>query len=218
MVTSFADGTKISMEMAVVANATGFKAGTRGMFGPRCKHVTEAIDLFPKDLMLNGGLVDYVLGAEPGPGVFVIGHNDDPIKQQYANYFKMGDGPFYMFYVPYHLPHLEVPITVARAVLFRDAAVAPIGGPICDVIAAAKQDLTSGHVLDGIGGFDCYGMIENTTTTRREDLLPMGLAEGCRLKHDVARDEVIRYQDVDLPPARLCDRLRTEQNKFFAHN
>lgn len=215
MVTSFADGTKISMEMAVVANATGFKTGTRGMFGPSCKHVTEAIDLFPKDRMLNGGLVDYVLGAEPGPGVFVIGYNEDPIKQQYANYFKMGDGPFYVFYVPYHLPHLEVPITVARAVLFRDAAVAPLGGPVCDVIAAAKQDLKCGHVLDGIGGFDCYGMIENSDTTRKESFLPMGLVEGCRLKRDVSKDEVIRYQDVGLPEGRLCDKLRKEQDDNF---
>jgi predicted homoserine dehydrogenase-like protein len=215
MVTSFADGTKISMEMAVVANATGFKTGTRGMFGPRCKHVTEALDLFPKDLMLNGGLVDYVLGAEPGPGVFVIGYNDDPIKQQYANYFKMGDGPFYVFYVPYHLPHLEVPITVARAVLFRDAAVAPLGAPVCDVVAAAKHDLKSGQALDGIGGFDCYGMIENSDTTRKEDFLPMGLAEGCRLKRDVGRDEVLSYADVELPAERLCDKLRAEQNELF---
>jgi predicted homoserine dehydrogenase-like protein len=218
MVTSFADGTKISMEMAVVANATGFRTGTRGMYGPRCKHVTEALELFPKDQMLNGGLVDYVLGAEPGPGVFVIGYNDDPIKQQYANYFKMGDGPFYVFYVPYHLPHLEVPITVARAVLFHDAAVAPLGGPVCDVVAAAKQDLKHGQALDGIGGFDCYGMIENSDTTRKENFLPMGLAEGCRLKRDVVRDEVIRYQDVELPEGRLCDRLRVQQNEMFTRN
>lgn len=218
MVTSFADGTKISMEMAVVANATGFKTGMRGMFGPRCKHVTEAIGLFPKDLMLNGGLVDYVLGAEPGPGVFVIGYNDDPIKQQYANYFKMGDGPFYVFYVPYHLPHLEVPITVARAVLFRDPAVAPLGGPVCDVVAAAKRNLKCGQVLDGIGGFDCYGMIENFDVTRKENFLPMGLAEGCRLVRDVGRDEVIRYQDIELPAGRLCDQLRAQQNGLFAGN
>lgn len=218
MVTSFADGTKISMEMAVVANATGFKTGMRGMFGPRCKHVTEAIGLFPKDLMLNGGLVDYVLGAEPGPGVFVIGYNDDPIKQQYANYFKMGDGPFYVFYVPYHLPHLEVPITVARAVLFRDPTVAPLGGPVCDVVAAAKRNLKCGQVLDGIGGFDCYGMIENFDVTRKENFLPMGLAEGCRLVRDVGRDEVIRYQDIELPAGRLCDQLRAQQNGLFAGN
>jgi predicted homoserine dehydrogenase-like protein len=215
MVTSFADGTKISMEMAVVANATGFKTATRGMLGPRCKLVTEAIELFPKDLMLNGGLVDYVLGAEPGPGVFVIGYNDDPIKQQYANYFKMGDGPFYVFYVPYHLPHLEVPITVARAVLFGDPAVAPLGGPVCDVVAAAKQNLKCGQVLDGIGGFDCYGMIENSDLTCRENYLPMGLAEGCRLKHDILRDKVITYADVVVPAGRLCDRLRAEQDAFF---
>ena len=206
MVTSFADGTKISMEMAVVANATGFRTGTLGMYGPRCKHVTEALKLFPEDQMLNGGLVDYVLGAEPGPGVFVIGYNDDPIKQQYANYFKMGDGPFYVFYVPYHLPHLEVPITVARAVLFRDPAVAPLGGPVCDVVTTAKQNLKCGQDIDGIGGFDCYGMIENSDITRRENFLPMGLAEGCRLKRDVAKDEVITYRDVELPKDRLCDR------------
>ena len=215
MVTSFADGTKISMEMAVVANATGFRTGTRGMFGPRCKHVTEAIELFPKELMLNGGLVDYVLGAEPGPGVFVIGYNDDPVKQQYANYFKMGDGPFYVFYVPYHLPHLEVPITVARAVLFRDAAVAPLGGPVCDVVAAAKQNLKCGQVLDGIGGFDCYGMIENSDITRKEAFLPMGLAEGCRLKRDVDKDEIITYEDVEIPRDRICDKLRMEQGRLF---
>jgi predicted homoserine dehydrogenase-like protein len=216
MVTSFADGTKISMEMAVVANATGFKTGTRGMFGPRCKHVAEAIDLFPKDLMLNGGLVDYVLGAEPGPGVFVIGYNDDPIKQQYANYFKMGDGPFYIFYVPYHLPHLEVPITVARAVLFRDAAVAPLGGLVCDVVTAAKRNLKCGKVLDGIGGFDCYGMLENSDIVRNDRFLPMGLAEGCRLTRDISRDEIITYNHIELPRGRLCDQLREEQNKVFS--
>jgi predicted homoserine dehydrogenase-like protein len=216
MVTSFADGTKISMEMAVVANATGFKAGTRGMYGPRCNHVTEAIHLFPKDKLLGGGLVDYVLGAEPGPGVFVLGYNEDPVKQQYMNYFKMGDGPFYVFYVPYHLPHLEVPITVARAVLFQDAAVAPLGAPVCDVVAAAKQRLRQGQVLDGIGGFDCYGMLENSVIVRSDRLLPMGLAEGCRLTRDISRDEIITYNDIDLPPGRLCDQLREEQNKIFA--
>ncbi|MEX0928939.1 MAG: Gfo/Idh/MocA family oxidoreductase, partial [Balneolales bacterium] len=73
MVTSFADGTKLSMEMAVVANATGFSAGTRGMYGPECRHVKESLHLFPMEKMLNGGLVDYILGAEPGPGVFILG-------------------------------------------------------------------------------------------------------------------------------------------------
>ena len=83
MATSFADGTKISMENAIVANATGFKVGKRGMYGPKCDHVKETIDLFPLDTLRNGGLVDYILGAEPGPGVFVLGYNEHPIRQNY---------------------------------------------------------------------------------------------------------------------------------------
>jgi predicted homoserine dehydrogenase-like protein len=216
LITSFADGTKISMEMAVVANATGFKVGQRGMYGPRCTHVTEALNLFPMDQLLGGGLVDFVLGAEPGSGVFVLGHNDHPIKQQYAEYLKMGEGPLYVFYTPYHLPHLEVPITVARAVLFQDAAVAPMGGPVCDVITMAKRDLKAGEELDGIGGFTCYGTIENSRVCQAENLLPMGLSQGCCLKRDVPRDYAITCADVALPEGRLCDNLRAQQNAHFA--
>jgi predicted homoserine dehydrogenase-like protein len=215
MITSFADGTKISMEMAVVANATGFRVGQRGMYGPECKHVTEAVNLFPMDQLMDGGIVDYVLGAEPGPGVFILGYNDNPIKQQYAQYLKMGDGPLYVFYVPYHLPHLESPITVARAVLFNDAATAPLGAPVVDVITVAKQDLKAGDVLDGIGGFHVFGDTENHHVSAAGNFLPMSLAEGCRLKTDIAKDQVLSYEDVVLPEGRLVDRLRNEQNNMF---
>jgi len=218
MATSFADGTKISMENAVVANATGFKVGRRGMYGPKCGHVNEAINLFPSDQLLNGGLVDYILGAEPGSGVFVLGYNEHPIRQDYMKYYKMGDGPFYVFYRPYHLPHLEVPLTVARAVLFHDAAVAPLAGPVCDVITIAKRDLKAGEILDGIGGFTCYGMIENSNVCESQNLLPMGLSESCRLKQNIRKDQGIVYDDVELPKGRLCDKLRTEQNHYFGHS
>jgi predicted homoserine dehydrogenase-like protein len=167
------------------------------------------------DRLLNGGLVDYILGAEPGPGVFVLGYNTDPVRQDYMKYFKMGDGPLYVFYVPYHLPHLEVPLTAARAVLFRDAAVAPLDGPVCDVITVAKRDLKAGEVLDGIGGFTCYGMIENSEICQSENLLPMGLSEVCTLKRDIPRDQVITNEDVTMPVDRLCVRLREEQNAYF---
>ncbi len=215
MITSFADGTKISMEMVVVANATGFKVGARGMHGPECKHVTEAPELFDLDAMRNGGLVDYILGAEPGPGVFVLGYNENPILQQYANYLKMGDGPLYTFYVPYHLPHLETPLTVARAVLFEDAAAAPLAGPIADVLTVAKTNLTAGTSIDGIGGYHCFGSIDNYTTSVSLNALPMSLSEGCVLKRDIAQDTVITYDDVDVPEGRLVDRLRAEQCQAF---
>jgi predicted homoserine dehydrogenase-like protein len=218
MVTSFADGTKISMEMAVVANATGFRVARRGMYGPRCAHVKEALNLFPLEEMLAGGIVDYILGAEPSPGVFVLGYNDQPIPRRYMTYHKMGDGPLYVFHTPYHLCNFEVPLTVARAVLFGDAAIAPISGPVCDVLTAAKRDLRAGEVLDGIGGFTCYGMLENSDVFQAEGLLPMGLAGGCVVKRDIAKDEVLTYEDVQLPAGRLCDRLRVEQTNYFSRS
>lgn len=216
LVTSFADGTKISMEMAVVANATGFRTGRRGMYGPRCNHVKDAIDLFPLNQMLNGGLVDYILGAEPAPGVFVLGYNEDPIQQQYMNYYKMGDGPVYCFYTPYHLCHTEVPLTVARAVLFQDAAIAPIGPPVCEVITVAKHDLRKGELLDGIGGFTCYGVLENSKVCRAENLLPMGLSEGCRLKRNIKKDDAVAFDDIDRPLDRLADKIWAEQSNYFS--
>ncbi|MFZ0470133.1 MAG: Gfo/Idh/MocA family oxidoreductase [Thiogranum sp.] len=216
MVTSFADGSKISMEMAVVANATGFRVAQRGMLGPSCSHVNEAVDKFPTERLLEGGIVDYVLGAQPGGGVFVIGYNEDKIQQGYLNYYKMGEGPFYVFYVPYHLCHFEAPMSVARAVLYGDATTAPLGGPVVEVVTAAKKDMKAGELLDGIGKFTSYGLAENSDVCREQNLLPMGLSEGCRLKRDVSRDEVLRYADIELPAGRLADRLRQEQEEYFA--
>ena len=216
MITSFADGTKLSMEATILANATGFRVARRGMHGHRCAHVRDTLALYPLEELLHGGIVDYILGAEPHTGAFVLGYNDHPTKREYMSYFKMGDGPLYAFYTPYHLPHLQIVPTLARAVLFRDATVAPQGEPVCDVLTAAKRDLEAGAVLDGIGGFACYGTIDNADVVRRENLLPMGLSDGCRLTRDVARDQPITYDDVVLPEGRLGDRLRAEQAAYFA--
>ena len=215
MVTSFADGTKISMEMAVVANATGHRVGRRGMYGPRCAHVKDALGLFPMEQLLDGGLVDYILGAEPSPGVFVLGYNEHPIPRRYMTYHKMGDGPLYAFYTPYHLCNFEVPITAARAALFHDATIAPLGAPVCDVMTYAKRDLRAGEVLDGIGGFTSYGVLENRAEFEAGNYLPMGLAEGCQLVRDITRDEPVTFADVEVPSGRLIDALRREQDRLF---
>ncbi len=216
MITSFADGTKLSMEATILANATGLRVGRRGMYGHRCAHVRDTLTLYPLEQLLDGGLVDYILGAEPHTGAFVLGYSDHPTKREYMRYFKMGDGPLYAFYTPYHLPHLQVVPTVARAVLFGDPTVAPQGEPVCDVLTMAKRDLRAGEVLDGIGGFTCYGTIDNAEVVRREQLLPMGLSQDCRLTRRVPKDQPISYDDVELPAGRLCDRLRAEQNAYFA--
>ena len=216
MITSFADGTKLSMECTILANATGLRVGRRGMYGPQCNHVKDAVNLFSPEQMLHGGLVDFLLGAEPHTGVFVIGYNENPANKEYMSFFKMGDGPFYVFYTPFHLPQVQVIPTIGRAHLFHDATATPIGAPVCEVLTVAKRDLKAGEELDGIGGFTCYGTIDNSEIMRSENLLPMGLSASCRLKNDVRKDQAISYADVEVPRGRICDQLRAEQNEYFA--
>jgi predicted homoserine dehydrogenase-like protein len=215
-IASYADGTKLSMEATLVANATGFGVARRGMNGYRCAHVTDLLKLYDRSVPPDEGIVDYVLGAEPGSGAFVVGYSANPIAQEYLRYFKMGNGPLYLFYAPWHIPQAEAPLTAARAVLFRDAAVAAMDGPRCEVITMAKRDLRAGEVLDGVGGFTCYGTIDNVDVSRRERLLPMGVSEGCVLVADVPVDQAVTYDDVRLPNGRLVDLLRLEQDTLFS--
>jgi len=216
MVASFADGSKLCLESTIMANATGFTVGKRGMYGPQCGHIKEMLTHFTAE-QLGNGWVDYALGAsDPGTGAFVIGHNDHPIKRQYMSYFKMGDGPLYLFYTPFHLPHLQLPLSVARAVLFKDATLAPLGKPVCDTLAVAKKDLKAGDVLDGMGGFTCYGLIDTYEVCQAANYLPMALSQDCRLKRDIPKDTPISYADIDLPIGRLCDKIRAEQTAYFS--
>jgi predicted homoserine dehydrogenase-like protein len=220
MVTSFADGTKISFEQAIVANGTGMHVGKRGMYGPAVESGTSLRDvahlLYPLEQLTQGpGIVDYVVGPQPGPGVFVLGTHDDPIQQHYLNLYKLGRGPLYLFYTPYHLCHFEVPFTVARAVLFHDATLAPLDGPMVEVIATAKVPLNANTLIDGLGQYMSYGLCENYENARNGNLLPIGLTKGCRLKRDIAQDKVLTFDDVELPKGRLSDQLWQEQQRTF---
>jgi predicted homoserine dehydrogenase-like protein len=212
-VTSFADSTKLSMEATVLANATGFHAGRRGMYGPACKEVREMASLLPAGQMLSTGLVDYALGASPFTGAFVIVHEDSPLKKVQLAYYKLGDGPFYVFYTPFHLPHIQIASTIGRAVIHHDATVAPIAGPVCEVVTVAKRDLKAGERLDGIGGFCVYGLVDNSSTARAISALPIALAEACVMRHDVSKDQVLTFADVVSPTDRLSEALWKEQNE-----
>ena len=215
-ITSFADGTKISQEMATVANATGFPVQKRSMAGPKCDHVDNAWKHFDMNKLMSTGLTDYILGAQPSFGVFVLAHCDhQPLKKRWMKCYKMGDGPIYTFYTPYHLSPIEAPNSVGRAHLFKDNPVRPIAGPVCDVVTIAKRDLKAGEKLDGIGGYLTYGGIDNTSTAIKENLLPMGLSEGCVLRRDLPMDAGIRFDDVEIPGGRLSDKLWAEQKKMF---
>ncbi len=211
MVTSFADGTKISFEQACVANATGMCVSRRGMLGGDFTgHINELCHSGRYDveeLRKLGGVVDYVVGAQPAAGVFVLATHNDDFHRFNLKLYKMGDGPLYAFYAHTHLCYFEVPMSAARMVLFRDTVIAAREHKV-DVITIAKTDLKAGTVLDGIGGYHSYGTCENAPAAIKGGMLPMGLSEGCVLKRDIACDEVIRYDDVEVPAGRVVDELR----------
>ena len=212
-VTSFADATKLSMETAVLANATGFGVARRGMCGPACGYVRDLAKLLPAEAMLNGGIVDYSVGAAPHTGGFVVVHEENPYKMTQFAYYKLGDGPFYVFYTPFHLPHIQLPSTIARAVIHADPTVAPLAGPACEVVTVAKRQLKAGERLDGVGGFCAYGLIENHAAARANNALPIAMSDDCVLLRDIDKDEVVIFTDVKMPPGRLRDELWLEQSK-----
>ena len=156
------------------------------------------------------------MGAQPSPGVYVFAEAHEMTQAHYHDYGKLGKGPLYSFYVPYHLTIFEVPLSVARVVLFGDRIIAPKAGPVVDVVATAKIALKAGETLDGLGWYMTYGQCENYPVARAENLLPMGIAEGARLRRDVAKDQVLTYDDVTLPADSLACRLRAEQDARFS--
>jgi predicted homoserine dehydrogenase-like protein len=217
MVTSFADGSKVNFEQAIVANAVGMTVARRGMLGyDHTAHVdtlTTRYDL--EQLRELGGIVEYVVGAQPGPGIFCLAEQPDARQRHYLSLYKLGEGPLYAFYTPYHLCHFEAPTSVARAVLFGDSAGVALDGPRVEVCAVAKRDLRAGEVLDSYGHFMTYGEAVAVAERRAGRYLPEGLVEGCRLVRDVSKDAVLTYGDVELPPGRVADRLYDEQNQYF---
>ncbi|BCX04410.1 MAG: NAD(P)-dependent oxidoreductase [Candidatus Roseilinea sp.] len=207
MCASFTDGTKLCVEMAVLANGLGLRTATPGMFGPRAVSVLDVFDKFDFDEIWDGerGLVDYILGAEPKGGVFIVGYNDDAYQQEVLATFpsRLGAGPYYVFTRPYHLVHFEAMASVAEAALNRRAVLKPDFGFRTNVYAYAKRDLRQGETLDGVGGYTCYGLIENCDATGWNDGLPICLADGAVLKRDVSQDERILWDDVALDRERF---------------
>ena len=217
MVTSFADGSKISFEQAIVANATGFVVKSRGMsrgmdYKDDVMKIGKLYDI--DEVRKLGGIIDYVVGT-PLTKVFVLAEHPDPKQQHYLSLYKMGDGPLYSFFTPYHLVHFEVPAAIARVAIFRDSLAKSLGGPVVEVCACAKRDLKAGETLDDYGMYMTYGEAVNADEMCSKRYLPEGLVEGCLLKKDIAKDAVITYDDVTLPPHRLADQLRAEQYRVF---
>lgn len=177
MTTAFTDGTKMQVENCCVANATGLVPEQRGMHGVTTT-LADALEDFRTTLAGDGGagVVDYTLGGDFGGGIVVIGSGADPdLAAPYLSYLKMGDGPWYQFYRPWHLVHFETPITIAEVALHRYALLVPRPDPIARMVTLAKRDLAPGTRPDGIGGFDIRGEVD--LAARSEGLVPLGVAD-----------------------------------------
>lgn len=204
MATAYTDGTKLNIEMALVANALNLRTRTPGMSGPRAGDVREVSQWFDFASIRaeSNACVDYILGAYPGGGVYAVGFCDHAYQRSMMEYYKMGPGPFYLFYRPYHLCHVEAMDCIVQAVMDGFSLLEPVYGFRTNVFAYAKRDLKAGEKLDGIGGYACYGLIDNCGGGHPG--LPICLAEDIVLLHDIARDSPILMSDAELPVSR-CD-------------
>jgi Predicted homoserine dehydrogenase len=198
MCTSYTDGTKLCIEMALVANAFNLHTVTSGMNGPPARYVQDVLQCFNLEELWKERLpfVDYVLGAQPGGGVFVVGHCDNAYQRTMLEYYKMGKGPYYVFYRPYHLCHIEALATV-KAVEKGEALMQPSYGFRTNVYAYAKRNLRCGEILDGIGGYTCYGLIENREDNIVSPGLPICLADDVVIKKEVEKDQKIFLGDIE---------------------
>jgi len=218
MCTSYTDGTKLCVEMAVLANGLGLRTALPGMYGPRIADIYDVFDHFDFDTLWEGRepVVDYVLGARPKGGVFAIGYTEDEYQQHTLSWFppEMGPGPFYLFYRPYHLGHFESMASIATAALDGRAVLKPEFGFRTNVYAYAKRDLRKGETLDGMGGYACYGKIENTVGNDVQPGIPICLAEDVTLLADVPKDQKILLKDVEVDREDYAFALHEEAMKL----
>ena len=212
--TSAGDGTKLQIECAVVANATGFEPDCRGMHG-----VPTTLEHAVDDLRATESrdhVVEYTLGGDFGAGVVVVGRtHDHDVVERSLRFYKMGPGPDYLFLRPHTLAQFEMAETIADAWINGHALATPVGPPVAEVVTMAKRDLQAGEALDGIGGYTGYGAID--TTARAEGLLPIAFAHGAVLRVDVPRDAPIPLDAVEIDDSSPLHALRRRQASLVAH-
>ncbi|MBK1833460.1 homoserine dehydrogenase [Roseibacillus ishigakijimensis] len=207
---AYTDGTKLHIEMAVLANALGYLPPEGGMTGPRAATVQEALTAFDFSGYGDTPRIDYLLGAEPGGGVYLVvrPRPDLPAEQAfYLNYYKLGSGPEYLLYRPYHLCHLETPKAILAAAEGRPLLTTRRQS--CAVYAYAKRPLRAGQPLrHAIGSAECYGLVEPLNPRR----VPITLLENeSILRKDVAEDEALTWDHLDLPDCPLTTLWKKQQ-------
>ncbi|HAC46951.1 MAG TPA: NAD(P)-dependent oxidoreductase [Chloroflexi bacterium] len=237
MYCSFRDGTKSQTEMAAVSNVLRMPPEVRGMHEPYCRwQDLGRVFSLEKDggILRSEGVVDmanaidaedrYVHEDKVFPGIFVVVTSDHAgVRSSMGSMFEPGFGgtaqqwgPNWGLFRPYHLACVEVPMSVARAVLQGRPTGDLRGGMVAELVAVAKKDLKPGDELDGAGGYTVYGLSERYQVARERRLLPFGFAYRGRLKRAVARDQALSWDDVEGEQSGFLYELRQEQDRLFS--
>lgn len=217
MLAAFQDGTKTMAEMNLLSNATGLVPDIVGMHGVAAgvQDVADKLNLKSAGGVLGRfGVVEYVNGL--APGVFVIVKSDlEPVELE-LRYLKVGSGPHYVLYRPYHLASLETPITIAKAVLRGETSIHPLGGPVSETVAVAKRAIKAGESLDGIGGYSVRGVLETHHDMKHNGHIPIGLISGrVTAKREIQQGHFLTLEDVELDPSTTVWQLRALQDQLF---
>ena len=219
MLVEFVDGSKTMVEMAAIANATGLIPDKPGMHGPAAARDELNKILIPESaggvLSSADGRVDYTIGKGVAPGVFVVAEMDHPRIWERMEDLKMGKGPYFTFFRPYHLTSLEVPLTCARVVLYGKADMVPMARPVAEVCAVAKKDLAVGDTLDQIGEYCYRAWIMEAGEARTAAVIPCGLLAGAKVTAPIRKGELITYANTSVPAGSKIAALRARQDKML---
>ena len=212
MLCSFTDGTKTMTEMVALANSTGLELSKRGMYGPATsiKKLAETYAL-QKDggILDRAGVVDYCTG-DIAPGVFVIVKSDSPYVVEELEYLMLGKGPYFALYRPYHLASVEAPLSVAKAIIDREGSLYS-EKLIAEVVCMSKVDLKPGDKIDNIGGYTVRGYADIARDSKRDNLVPIGLAAGATVTKAIKAGELLTYDHLELEDSFIL-KLRKQQD------
>jgi predicted homoserine dehydrogenase-like protein len=219
MLVEFVDGSKTMVEMAAIANATGLIPDCPGMHGPACSRDELSKVLIPASaggvLSSGEGRVDYTIGKGVAPGVFVVAEMDHPRIRERMEDLKMGDGPYFTFFRPYHLTSLEVPLTCARVVLYGKADMVPMARPVAEVCAVAKKDMAVGETLDQIGEYCYRAWIMTAAEARSVAAIPCGLLTGAKVTAPIKKGDLITRANTAVPANSKIAALRARQDAML---
>ena len=219
MLVEFVDGSKTMVEMAAIANATGLIPDKPGMHGPAAGRDELNQVLIPESagglLSSAEGRVDYTIGKGVAPGVFVVAEMDHPRIRERMEDLKMGKGPYFTFFRPYHLTSLEVPLTCARVVLYGKADMVPMARPVAEVCAVAKRDMVAGDRLDQIGEYCYRAWIMEAGQARAAGAIPCGLLTGATVTARIKKGDLITKANTAVPADSKIVLLRARQDKML---